>query len=203
MASIQVFKTALQAARAIAERVGGKLIENEYSPTVCIGEDASIRVKLTGDYATSQLRATVYRGKGGYDQDIGWKSIKAKEIRGESNGFCKPIEKYEADIDALVVKLQPMLDSLKGYAAKDEARRTAEADAAKANREYRRPYADSLVSSSLASYRDNRAQERSDISSHPDRKFSIEARDTEIRVSFGMPYGKAEKVLQFLRAELE
>lgn len=207
---IVTFKNTRDAAVLIAKNLGGT-VEGSYTPIISIGKDANIRIQSTGDSSTAALRATVYSGNGGYSSSKhGWTSIKIKEVReNKPNTYRQTLDHYEGDIDALVAKIKPLLEPLKGHHERETAAQELMRNTATTNREARRPFVDRLIELGLACRSTSGENHRQDMNtedaraeSHPDRKYRIDCRATEIRLTADIPYDKAERILAILKEEL-
>lgn len=208
---ITTFKNASAAAHELAEKLGGKVEGTTYHPQIAIDKDATIKIKMTGDHSSSAIRATIFKGEGGYGNDIGWKGIKAEEkrVHDPKNKYRDRIESYSADLDALAEKLKPLIEPLKGFAERERLRIEKESNLAANRREARRPIVDKLVELGLARFGEvgeryaERRMESAECETNPAMPFRIETHAETIKVKFEMPYDKAEEVLSFLERILK
>lgn len=207
------FKNAHEAARIIAEKIGGKQSGSSGdAPHIILGDegdaDGKVYISIAGDFSKCAVRATVERSTSYWYDKVGWKGIKAIETR-EEKDYRSVVVKYSSDLDALVEKIKPLVEPLKGRAAR---RKQADADAEqlrKKQTEARRPFVEALISSGLAA--DNGGSEQmfavykvtAKAEAAKGMPFSLDCKEEHIDVKFSVPYAKAEEVLAALRDKLQ
>lgn len=205
------FKNAHEAARIIAEKIGGKQSGSSGdAPHIILGDegdaDGRVYISIAGDFSKCAVRATVERSTSYWYDKVGWKGVKAIETRED----CRSVAvKYSADLDALVEKIKPLVEPLKGRAAR---RKQADAEAEqlrKKQRDARGPFVEALIAGGLATNSVDSERmtttykETATAEAAKGMPFSIDCKDEEINVKFSVPYAKAEEVLTLLRDKLQ